>query len=186
MSFLYHMKPQAMRGDTLYPLNELEHIYPDLYAQQRAKYEDHPNRKRLPTRVVPKLNCLWNDVLHFSPAHPHLIYRAWLELGKQVADRQFYRVPVARIASFPGVVYKSSGERSSPDVTLAEDSVSPFDADTFEELRELPEATHRWYEKLYRQGRFGAFFAHIPHVLIQGAVRVSETDLIPWSEPPAH
>ena len=185
MPFLYHLKPANMRGDTLYPLNALRHTHPDLYAQQRAKYDDHPNRRRLPGRVVPILNCFWNDVLHFSPAHPHLVYRAWLELGKPVGDVAFYRIPVARVARLPGVIYKSSGERSSPDVTLAEDSVSPFDPDTFEELKVLPEATHQWYAKLYRQGKFGAFFAHVPHVLIRGPVRVNEADLVLWSEPPA-
>lgn len=71
---LYHMKPFDMRGDVLYPLNAMKDIYPDIYEKQIAKYDDHPSRKKLPLRRIPKLDCLWNDVIQCAPVHPHLIY----------------------------------------------------------------------------------------------------------------
>jgi hypothetical protein len=39
MPFLYHGRPPAMRGETLYPLNQLESIDPVLYDLGRARYK---------------------------------------------------------------------------------------------------------------------------------------------------
>ena len=38
MAFVYHLVPNGLRGDVIYPLNQLASIHPDLYDTQRAKY----------------------------------------------------------------------------------------------------------------------------------------------------
>ena len=184
MPFLYHLKPKPMLGDILYPLNDLKHVDLELYRYQLAKYDDHPRRKQLPKRIIPKLGCLWNDVLHFSPVHPYLIYRAWLELGRTLDDALFYRVPVERVAPHPAVIYDSSGKRSGDDVSLPESSVTWFDESTFTELKKLPQTTLEWYAELNRRGRVGAFFVGIPHVLVRGAIEVNDEDLVGWQTSP--
>ena len=168
-----------MRGDTLYPLNELKHIDAELYRRQLAKYDDHPRRRQLPNRVIPKLDCLWNDVLHFSPAHPCLIYQAWLELGKTLKETTFYRVPVARVAAHPAVVYTLPKDIPFG-VNLPESCIERFDVPTFTELKTLPPATLEWYAKLHSQQQVGAFFVGVPHVLVKGSVTVSDEDTITW------
>ena len=179
MPYLYHLKPEPMRGDTLYPLNQLKHVDPALYRRQLAKYDDHPRRKTLPNRVIPKLDCLWNDVLHFSPVHPCLIYQAWLELGKKLKETTFYRVPVAQVAAHPAVIY-TLPQKKQLDTNLPESCVEWLDTTAFTELEVLPPATVEWYARLRRRKQVGGFFVGIPHVLVKGAVKINEENSIGW------
>ena len=65
MQYVYHMVPEELKGEYLIPLNELKSVYPNLYGEYIQKYKDHPHREKLLTRKIPKLECLWNDVVHF-------------------------------------------------------------------------------------------------------------------------
>ena len=65
-SAIYHLVPRELRGTLLYPLNQLKSVFPDLAAQHFTKYYD---RADLPSTPIPPLQCLWNDVLMFSPVH---------------------------------------------------------------------------------------------------------------------
>ena len=39
MRMLYHRLPDNFIGDTLYPLSQLKHVLPDVYAEQVKKYQ---------------------------------------------------------------------------------------------------------------------------------------------------
>ena len=65
MEYVYHMVPEELKGEYLIPLNELKRAYPNLYDEYIQKYKDHTQREQLLTRKIPKLECLWNDVVHF-------------------------------------------------------------------------------------------------------------------------
>ena len=65
MEYVYHMVPEELKGEYLIPLNELKRVYPNLYREYIQKYKDHTQRENLLTRKIPKLECLWNDVVHF-------------------------------------------------------------------------------------------------------------------------
>ena len=79
--FVYHMVPAEMIGEKLIPLNSLGKVHPHLYEKYAEQYFDHPERSKLLKKQVPKLDCLWNDVLHFLPLHPHHVYKALKGLG---------------------------------------------------------------------------------------------------------
>jgi hypothetical protein len=78
MNFIYHLVPKDMRGDILYPLNKLNNVYPDLFKKAAKKYE---GRELLRELRIPVLDCLWNDVLHFTAVHPKKIKNALAEAG---------------------------------------------------------------------------------------------------------
>lgn len=79
MNYLYHWVPKDLQGDTLFPLNTLKEKYPDLYKKEASKYV---GREQIMQDVLPILNCLWNDVLHFSAVHPSLVKEALFESGR--------------------------------------------------------------------------------------------------------
>ena len=63
LPFIYHKKPPAMQGQVRYPLNVLKEVAPRAYEAELAKYQ---GREELLKMTIPKLGCLWNDVLHCS------------------------------------------------------------------------------------------------------------------------
>ncbi len=156
---------------------------PGHYARELAKYDDHPSRRRIPHQRVPKLECRRQDVLNFAPAHPHLIYRAWLELGVRLPAAWWFGIPIKRISGQPAVTFYPAAEhRVGSDIPNAR--VCWFDAASYRELRTLPESTLQWYAHLHLRGQKGAWFAGLPHVLVKGAVSVGGLEHFDWRVPP--
>lgn len=65
-----------MTGEALISLNEIKLMHPELYKTYSKKYFDHPERESLLLKSIPKLNCLWNDVIFLLPLHPYYVYEA--------------------------------------------------------------------------------------------------------------
>jgi hypothetical protein len=134
MQYIYHMMPENMQGTVLYPLNVLKSVHPDLYTTYIEQYNDHPSRQTLPSRVIPKLNCLWNDVVQCSPIHPHHLYRALIERNLQVKpDKKFFQIPVNILPDVLMAVYSSAIDRR-PNEAITEDEVSMFNRRLYREL----------------------------------------------------
>jgi len=172
MASIYHGVPVHLRGTTLYPLNRLRDLHPDIYDREIAKYQDHPDRILLPQTRLPVLDCLWNDVVHTAPIHPHLLYREWVARGANVdPHRTFFRIPIERVAEH------EIGWMTGRDVQR-------LDVPTYAELTDVPEATCRWYDRLAARGRHGADFVGVPHVLIKGEIDVAGLDIIRWGDEP--
>ena len=76
MDYVYHMVPKEMKGEVLNSLNEMKLIHPELHKHYSKKYFNHPERERLLLRRIPKLDCLWNNVIFLSPLHPYYVYEA--------------------------------------------------------------------------------------------------------------
>ena len=166
-----------MRGSTLYPLNRLAELDEELYVTELSKYSDHPSRRGLPGRRVPKLECAWGDALHFSPVHPRLIHAAWSELGGNGAPpARWFALPLGRLDVDRTVVYKGSGR--NPSAAIPEAEIERLDPEAYEEPRRVPDATLNWYRELVAGGRSGAWFVGVPHVLVAEAVEVGGCEVI--------
>ncbi len=85
--YLYQRVSVNLQGNMLLPLNELKQVYDNLYQLHVKKYRDREGV--LERRVLP-LDCLWNDVLHLSPIHPHKIKKASIEQGLQLSNLGHY------------------------------------------------------------------------------------------------
>src|SRR5687767_13236025 len=92
MTKIYHRRPDDLFGQTLYPLNRLKDVAPEQYARQRAKYE---GREALCDFRVPHLNCLWNDVLHFSPVHPAKLRELCVAVGLRWKEADWFELDPA-------------------------------------------------------------------------------------------
>ena len=95
MNYVYHMIPPLMRGNVLYPLNQLKEVYPELYKEQVEKYN---GREWVRKGQILPLNCMWGDVLHLSAVHPAEIQKALLE-ACPVRLRPILMTSVATVAA---------------------------------------------------------------------------------------
>jgi hypothetical protein len=168
--FLYHLVPEHMNGSVLRPLSALAATAPHEYERLLSRYQDDEARKRLPDRVIPPLECRWQDVVHLAPLHPRLICRAWKELGVTLdPGMRSFRIPVEALADVPTVVYDHP------------DRFEWFDRTSYRELTDVPDDTKAWYATLAAQGRCGAWLHKVPHVLVKGEVDVEAAGIVEWS-----
>jgi hypothetical protein len=181
MKYLYHFRAPNFSGDKLYPLNTLKDIYPQIYEQQLSKYQ---GREALLTEIIPKLNCLWNDVVHCVPIHPYYIYETLQNCGLQVNwHRRCFQIPVIRLAGMPTVWYIHRPNKANPDQEAVE--VEWFNPELYQELTEISLATTEYYRDTIAKGQRPLLHAGVPHVLVQGVLDVSNVKIITAGEKPS-
>ncbi|PKR76712.1 group-specific protein [Halalkalibacillus sediminis] len=179
------MVPKELKGEQLIPLNEMKTIDRRLYNQYTKKYIQHPERKKLLTQKIPKIDCLFNDVVHLSPIHPNMIYKSLKEMGIQLDDdMEFYQIPVEQLRPNVNVYYlfkKSNYLSSSIDITPFD--IRLLDVGQYDELLTVPNETIHFYQNGYTKDdpQF-AMFHYIPHVFSLGNINLQNVETVRWSD----
>jgi hypothetical protein len=172
-SFVYHWVPAAMVGSTLYPLNDLEQREPDVWRRERAKYD---GRKHVLEVPVPPLDCLWNDVLHFSPVHPAEIVAALVAAGLQPLRRRTFVVDTAALDPERTVIFLNRGDSGGERIDA--DQWRTFDPALLLELSDLTEPTRRYYRECAAQGTRPLLYGYLPHVLFRGPLETRDLQVL--------
>lgn len=185
MAFLYHMVPKEMVGETLYPLADLKSRILGAHEREIKKYDDHPKRKMLPQRLVKKIGCRQEEVLHFCPIHPHLIFSGLKSIfpdwSKSVL---FYEIPIDSICGLSAVCFDMNktgkyvfGEDEPEELF---ERVTP---ENYQILKSLPKEALDFYQQWKDRGERGApFMGRVPHVMVQGHVSVAGCRVIDWRD----
>jgi hypothetical protein len=170
--WIYHKVPENLFGNTIYPLNQLKTIRPDLYESQIRKYR---GREGLLSRYVPSLDCLWNDVVFLCAVDPVLINAAIESVGllspKDFGACHYFKIDLDVL------------DRSLLTTFLhaADDQLifSSFDVDKMSEYALIPEAQHEYYREK-RQTMKPRYLVHsrVVHILYKGRIDISDTTII--------
>lgn len=171
--FVYHRVPEALSGKYLCPLNELRSLLPEVYAREVQKYE---GREGVLSQRVSNLNCLWNDVLHFSPLHPRLVGEALVRAGFSHQPRKWFAVDPVRhgFTKSNSSLYLHLPHAASEQ---AEDFVDFLPAQ-LAQFQALPEATVQYYLECKSKGVRPLLFAWVPHVLFRGRLEIAALETI--------
>lgn len=187
MSFIYHMVPKNMDGEILFPLSDLKSFSVKTYDREVKKYDDHIKRKELPKKIIKKLNCPQEEVIHFSPIHPHLMF---MGLKSVFADWNysslFYEIPIERIRNLPAVYFdmNKTGSYVFGD-DEPEEMFEVITPETYSILTSLPVEAVEFYTQWKERGERGApAMGRIPHVMVKGKVSISGCAIIDWKTSP--
>jgi len=167
VTFVYHRVPGNLVGGALYPLNHLARVHPEAAELHRAKYA---GREAVTQARIPPLECLWNDVLMFSPIHPALLLEALRDSGRIVPTQRWYEVDASLLEPERTTLFAGPLERTD---TFSSDDYLDF---TPENLQAHCTASERTLERL-RQALPGArvmMFADVPHVFYRGTLEVAK------------
>lgn len=167
--FLYHRVPPHMEGMTLYPLNTLKTLHPDLYAQYVQKYA---GREHLMQERIPLLgNCLWNDVLFLTAVHPEQFRAAWESLFPPFKHYRFYALQVTELdPANLAVLTEMEVDRGG--------TFRRFEKRSIAEYATVPEETFNYWKERKAQGLRPLIFMHIPHILYRGAISIASASVI--------
>lgn len=163
---LYHRAARDVRGDTLYPLNELRERHPEVYAREAAKYVGREALRR--ERVAP-LDCEWGDVLFFSPVPPGPLLEAVRAGGRAAPPIRFWTVSAAQLDPARACIHFA---RPWPDGVYTPPTAQDYAPWTPEVLAQVcapPPAT------LTRLGQLAPdapliLWLDVPHVLYRGTL----------------
>jgi hypothetical protein len=174
MNYLYHRVHKDMEGNILYPLNQLKDKFPDLYVQKKKKYDGREHV--MDTKITP-LDCLWNDVLFFSPVHPQEIKKALMEAGrKEEFNAQYYQINADSLEQENTTIYLYKNTIENFGI-IPEDFVY-YSPDKINNYVSVPDKTKQYFRDAYEQDRRPLLYVGIPHILYKGTLDISNSPII--------
>ncbi|MFC3418054.1 group-specific protein [Salinicoccus hispanicus] len=184
MQYVYHIMPKEMNGKSLVSLNHLKSIDKRLYEKYASKYEDSADRKLLMDRTIPKLDCLWNDTVHFTPLHPNHVFRIVDELGVNVpAELKFFKIPIMNLKGNRNAIYHYKKEYyEGPATAISHSNIDILKLDDYRELSQLPEDTKNYFIMESKKGNRFGMFHFVPHILSHGEVPIDNAEIISWNQ----
>jgi hypothetical protein len=165
--FVYHLVPPDLRGTVLYPLNQLKTIHPEIAAKQMAKYA---GRVHVLQQRVPTLDCMWNDVLMFSPVHPAALKAAMEEAGHVRFPRRWFEINAQRFTRDNTALYL-------PGETPEEAQIMPYEPGCLADYAHVSEAQKRFYRRV-EPGKPVLLFGGTPHVLYKGSLHIDQARVL--------
>lgn len=174
--YVYHRVPNKISGQILYPLNRLKAIYPELYA---ATVKHYAGREWVMQMRIPILDCLWNDVLHFSPVHPTKIRDGLVAAGFSRKTRTYFEIDPEQIGfnSENAVIFWHKLYRPDQRQLPAAD-FEPFYLESLARLTEVPQATIAYYRESRLRGQSTLTYLYVPHILFKGTIDVRALNII--------
>ena len=165
-----------MIGDTLYPLNSFKESNPEVFEKMAEKYQ---GREVLMTRKLPTLNCLWNDVLHFSPLNPQTILDTWYEhdLRDKVKEFEVLKIPVGDLNQ-ENLIYFWPQVYEYGNFEFSSKQVRTFCLDEYREQKSVGEDQLNAWKKDIKEGRRMFWYSHTTHVLYKGSVSTSNLETL--------
>ncbi len=174
MMYLYHSVPKNLEGNILYPLNILKERFPHIYEEQVLKYV---GREQVLSQQIPILNCLWNDVLHFSPVNPTEVKQALMEAGRtNEFTMNCYQVDPNLIDPQSAIVYlyvyADNGDK------MNEKNFVPYNSEKIEKFSSLPQSTKDYYKKMIDKHERPLLYHRVPHILYKGTLDITNLPII--------
>ena len=156
-----------MVGTRLIPLNRMKESNLALYSKEASKYH---GREKLLERYIPKVDCLWNDVLHFSSLRPEIIFSRFEALGFGRYDGlRWFEVPLSRIEGLGSVIYRAPQE-PRPNFALDDADIEFLNVGSYQEPKVLSEQADTYFLHCQKEGRTPLPFQFTPHILVHGEV----------------
>ncbi|EQC51699.1 hypothetical protein M901_0294 [Bacteriovorax sp. DB6_IX] len=146
-----------------------------LYQKHAKKYE---GREVLMKEIIPRLNCLWNDVVQFSALDPKIILEALAKYQPDISlKRQYYKVPIDKIlGKYEAVIYDRTEPRIKGDYAIADDEVSLL-SHHYQEIHHVPEQTELFWQKALESKKPLLWFPFVPHIFVKGEIETSDFEL---------
>jgi hypothetical protein len=173
MLYLYHMVPEDMQGTTLMPLNILKEKFPELYQHKASKYD---NRKHVMEQIIPPFNCLWNDVIHFSPIPPEDIKNALKEAGFTPREMRYYQIDPSLLDPENTVIYLYAHDKKGDNMKA--ENFADYDPENLAQYSLLPHETKEYYKEMFDKKERPLLFVRVPHILYKGTLDVSNIPVI--------
>lgn len=164
---IYHIAPKNLQGSIIYPLNGLKDTLPEIYAEEVQKYRGRP---QLLERNIPYLDCLWNDVLHFTPVNPRKIRAAIMKAGFKWFPLSWYEIDPEQLElNEQNTVIYLSPMRQKGDFAVTDADFIPFTLEALVMLDSIPKAATEYFNHAKANNERPFLFNCVPHVLYHGA-----------------
>lgn len=174
MSYIYHMKPIILEGDSLIPLNRMNKDT-EIYKSHIKKYI---GRENLLQTTIPRLNCKWNDVVQFSALDPQIIVDklVTIQTDLKLTRTEYFKVHINQIMNLhKAVVYRKENQNEEKSF-IAEKEITVLD-ESYRETTKIPDQTIQFWNNVKDNGGKFLWFPFIPHIFVEGIINTQDFEV---------
>lgn len=171
--YVYHIRPSKFKGKYIYPLSELEDVYPEIYKNEIKKYkgrESHPETK------IGLLDCKWKDCVNFSTLNPIKLFQLEELLGipgyKNGINTQVFKF---NIKDFQDMNFCLYDDNKNPKRSEAYKKVSIV---SYKETEFIPSETVKYFAECKEKKEYPLIFGNVTHLLVKGKIDIGKAELI--------
>lgn len=128
-------------------------------------------------KKIGPLNCLWNDVLHFTPVHPSKIIRELKKAGVEMKKLRWFKINAKDLDSEKTIIYLYKFKKREKDF-MSEDNFTSYNPNKISKYNKIPEKTKRYYKQEVKKGNRPFRFHLTPHILFKGNLNISKAKVI--------
>lgn len=173
--YLYHKVPDDLKGNIIYPLNELKNIHPDLYLYKAEKYK---GREEVMNLIIEGLECKWNDVLFMTAVNPKELKEELIKAGMHPKEFKFFQIDPEKLDLSKTKVFLFKEGTSKKKPLMDKDEYADFKLEDLEKHSIIPEKTKDYFKNQYENKNHPLMFAFIPHILHKGPIDISDFPVI--------
>lgn len=168
--FAYHIKNPHFKGDYIYPLSQLEEVYPSLYKKEIKKYE---GREKHPETKIDLLSVKWKDCINLTTLNPIKIFQMEDLLGiKNVRDVDIFRFDIKDLSDYDMCLYD---DNKSPKNKDAYKKVSAY---SYKETQFIPIDTVRYFLECKKKGESPLIFGGVIHLMVADEIPIDKAEII--------
>jgi hypothetical protein len=167
--YLYHFAPSKQEGDTIFPLNKLKILFPDIYEKQKAKYDN----QREKDVEIPGFGY-WNDCINLMPVRPDLVKEELERYGHPTNWLwRFYKIDSTNLDNSKLIIMvPKDGEDTTKRDFLK------FNEENCSKYCHIGDVTKYRFQKAKDNNEQPNTFAGIPHVLYKDSINTTNLEII--------
>jgi hypothetical protein len=175
--YIYHLVPDPFHGSKLVPLNQMDR-FSDLYTNHASKYK---GREELMNTMIPKLNCKWNDVIHFSCIDPKIVAREIKKIKPDLKLRRakYFKIHIDQISEkYRAMIFSNYPKEKNNTFHILENEMTDLTKEAYKELIAVPEHTIEYWVRAHENNQPLLWFAFMPHIFINETVETSGFEVV--------
>jgi len=165
--YLYHQVPPTFFGWELVPLNHIKRFDYGLYKKYLQKYD---GREDVIRTIIPKLNCVWSDVIFLTAISPEEWRKMFDDVGHRVDTLRFYEIPLEKLDLDSTVVMNYNAHE---EVTF-----SWFYPRNITKIGYVPDKARTYFKETYATGELPFWHHLVPQILYRGTLNISGVRII--------
>ncbi len=174
--YVYHIKCNDFRGKYIYPLSELQDIYPDLYKKEIKKYK---GREKHPEIKIDILDVKWKDCINLSTLNPIKIFQMEELLGipgyKNGENVEVLRFDIKDLFDLTMCLYD---DNKSP---RNKDAYKKVTSKSYKETKFVPPETTKYFAECKMKNEYPLLFGNVTHLLIPEKIPISKAKILKFT-----
>ena len=130
--------------------------------------------------LIPRINCKWNDVIHFSCIDPKIVASEIKKIKPdlKLSRAKYFRIHTDQVSKYRAVIFTNNPQNKDDTFQILGNEVMDLTKESYKELTSVPDHTLEYWIKAKKNNQPLLWFAFMPHIFINETVDTTEFEVV--------